>query len=73
MTDGLTEVLNRRQAAADRVIRALSHLPHEHAMYIVMAWIELDRLERLADFQERNPPEVTITSTRGEGVDGQES
>ena len=61
MTDGLTEMLNRRRTVADRVIKALSHLSHEHAMFIVMAWISIDRLEELANFVDRK---------EGEGVDG---
>ncbi len=43
---GLDQILERRNKAHERVIKALAHLPRDLALSIVLSWISIDHLEK---------------------------
>lgn len=46
MTHPFLDILERRDAAARRVITALENLPSERAIVILLSWMPLDLVEK---------------------------
>ena len=47
------EVIERRSKAIESLLKSLEHLPRERQFAILTSWYDLDQLEKIAEFQDR--------------------
>lgn len=52
-SDSISKLAERREVAVKRLIAGLEHLSLEQQYATITAWMPIDELEKLAEFQDR--------------------
>lgn len=53
--DDINQLLRRREVACTRIDGALKHMSREEMLFRVTSWLEVTKLEEIADIMEGRP------------------